>query len=166
MNDIQNQQTITSAKNAIPISKEFLNRLKSALSKNANPIDKLPSDRVIVDLVVQQMSQSVGAYVYYRGKEDSNTYLWFDSDAAKSIQSNPEIKDKRRYVEALIGSYLGGQRWLQQWCVASREIRPRIMEEEEVIGIRNTAAAIADAKSVDSNFQPGSDRSGDSTSSN
>lgn len=156
----QNQLPETVSKNAIPVGKEFVNHLKSALRKKANPIDKLPSDREILDLVVQQMHQAIGNKVYYKGPQGSDTYLWFDSDVAKLIQGDPEVKDKRRYVEALIGAYLGGRDWLLKYAVSSRVIRPRIMNNEEVTGIRETAAAIADAKSVESAFVPGSDRSG------
>lgn len=159
----QNQQVVAKPqpeKQAIPIGREILAWLKSALSKQARSIDKLPSDRELVDAVVSQTMEAMGTYVYYSGKEDDLTYLWFDSEIARSIQANPDIRDKRRFVEACIGCYLGGPIWMQRYCVPSRLIRPRNFTQEQRESIAKTAAAIADAKSVDSSFQPGSDQSG------
>jgi hypothetical protein len=149
----QNQQP-GSERNAIPVGKNFVNALKSAISKNASPIDKLPSARDLLDCVVSQTMKSMSVPVYYRGQLQDDTYLWFDSEVAQRIQANSEIRDKRRFVEAAIGAYLGGAEWLRKHTVASREIRPRIIGDLEKQVIAKTAAEIADAKSVDSTFCP------------
>jgi hypothetical protein len=151
----QNKQNLPgSERNAIPVGKNFVIALKSALSKQANPIDKLPSTREILDCVIPQTMSAMSAPVYYRGQIDNDTYLWFDSEVAQQIQANPNIRDKRRFVEAAIGAYLGGAEWLRKHTVAAREIRPRIIGDKERQEIAKTAAEIADAKSVESSFCP------------
>lgn len=154
--DQNKQSSQNSEKNGIPVGKNFVNYLRSALIKQANPIDKLPSSRDILNNVVSQTSAAMSAPVYYSGSLDNETYLWFDSEMARRIQADPNVRDKRRFVEACIGAYLGGAEWLRTHCVSSKEIRPRIISDGEKQAISRTAAEIADAKSVDSKFDPAS----------
>lgn len=154
MIDPNKQNLPGSERNAIPVGKNFVNALRSALSRNANPIDKLPATRDILDYVVPQTMSAMSNPVYYRGQLDNETYLWFDSEVAQQIQADPNIRDKRRFVEAAIGAYIGGSEWLRSHTVAAREIRPRIIGDREKQEIARIAAEIADAKSVDSTFCP------------
>lgn len=154
---IQTQQTAQqSENNAIPVGKNLLSKLRSVLSQNKADIDRLASDRDILNFVVAQMGQAMmGHYVYFVGTLDPNTYRWFDSEQAKIVQGTEEIVDKRRFVEACIIGYIGGPAALNKMCRGSKLIRPRVLTETEKAAIAQKAAEIADTKDTESTFVPG-----------
>lgn len=146
----------SSANSAIMVSRSLLAQLRSALSVKAKSIDRLPSDREILDFVVSQMVKAFDSPVYYAGKRDMPTqgYKWFNSEICKGIQNSEEIVDKGRFVDACIIGYLWGGEGLKKWCVPSRLIRPRVLGAQEKIIIEKASAEIAAAKDTDSNFLP------------
>lgn len=142
--------------NAILVSSQLVKELRSALRKNANSIDKLPSDRELLNEVVSQMIPAMnGNYLYSKVRIDKeNSYSWFDSEVARKVSAQAGIADKGRFVNACIIAYIWGDVGVAKWCVPSRLIRPRALTNEEILRIRNKAAEIADAKDVDSGFEP------------
>lgn len=142
--------------NAILLDKKFVDRLMSAISKGASSIDKMPSKRSVIDFVVSKTTSAYGGnFIYYSGTRDmSDSYKYFGSEISTWVSSNDEIKDKGRFVEACIITYLFGERGMESMCKSSKEIRPRDYDQQKRAGIARKAAEIADAKDVVSGFVP------------
>lgn len=145
--------------NAFLLSKQLISRLRSAVTRGKDPIDKLCSDRDLVERVVAQTYPMLKLTpVYYKQVPvEGQTYKWFNTSHCDLIRDDESIVDKGRFVDACIIAYLFGPEGLTKWCVSSRIVYPKQLEDEKLARIAKRAAEIAVTKCVDSKFIPGTE---------
>jgi len=154
-----NPSSSNTSENAIILSKTIVAGLRTAVAKDAGPLDEVGSPREMLDDVVQQMIDcyyyqgSTQPFVYYGGPHEGDTYKWFKSDVARNIQACEQCKDKGRFVEAMVLLYLMGDA-ATQYLVSSRRVRPQSLSDSQEEEIRNALAAMPAAKDCVSTFIP------------
>lgn len=152
-----------SANNAILLNRELVELLRTSVASNAGPFDFIPERRALVDEVCREMMDRYypnnGAQsfqpVYYTGSK-GETYKWFDSEWAKYIQGLGAIKDKGRFVEALIVLYLylPDSDMVNNYITCGRRLRLPRLSDEKASRIAQRLPEIGALKEVDSQFEP------------
>lgn len=142
--------------NAILVSRELVEKLRSAVAQRKGPYDRLPSDRMLLDAVLQQMVGALaGRRIYCTTvPKQGETYKYFGSDVVSAIRKQTDIMDLGRFVDACIVAYLWGDAGLARYCVGSKVVYPQKLDDEKLARIVKKAAEIADSESVESKFIP------------
>lgn len=145
-------------KNGILVNRQLIGKVKSALTVQRAAMDRLPSDRVIIDQIIAEVGPViVGNPVYCKvipKREDQYLYFgsakvdWLRSDACK------DVRDLGRFVDACMIAYLWGDRGLHEYCIASRLIYPQKLDDEKRQRLQTMVAEIAHSQSVESKFVP------------
>jgi hypothetical protein len=140
--------------NGIAVNAKLVADLRTAVKKDGRAIDKLASDRELIEGVVAQMYPILGPNPVYCKGGRPEQYQWFDTEHSRKIQAREDLADKGRFVDACIIAWLWGKPGIQKFCISSRVLRPRQLTPQEMAVISQTSAEIAAAKDEDKPHVP------------
>lgn len=142
--------------NGFLLNKQLVKKLRSVVTRGKRPIDKVCSDRDLIDHVVAEMYQIWKEHPIYctTVPEKDATYTWFNASSYEAVRDDESIVDKGRFVDACIIAYIYGTDGVAKWCTSSRVVYPKQLDHQKLLRLQNQAAEMADAKCVDSEFIP------------